>query len=184
MLKLLAFVLPLGLDSFAVAAAIGATQVPGWRERLRISAVFVVFEAGMPLIGLALGSVLARGIGHVADYVAAAAVVAVGAWMLFAAGNDEDERAGRFIGSRGLALIALGVSISLDELAIGFSIGLVRLPIAAVIAAIAVQALLAAQIGLAIGAKISERLRERAEQVAGVALILLGVYLIAERIVR
>jgi hypothetical protein len=26
-LKLLAFVLPLGLDSFAVAAAIGATQV-------------------------------------------------------------------------------------------------------------------------------------------------------------
>jgi putative Mn2+ efflux pump MntP len=52
-LKLLAFVLPLGLDSFGVAAAIGAMQVTtGW-QRLRISLVFVVFEGGMPLIGLA-----------------------------------------------------------------------------------------------------------------------------------
>jgi manganese efflux pump family protein len=95
-----------------------------------------------------------------------------------------EQRAARFIGSRGLALLALGVSISLDELAIGFSIGLVRLPLAAVIAAIAVQALLAAQLGLAIGARISDRLRERAEQAAGIALILLGGYLLTERIIR
>jgi putative Mn2+ efflux pump MntP len=32
-LKLLAFVLPLGLDSFAVAAAIGAKIGERWRER-------------------------------------------------------------------------------------------------------------------------------------------------------
>ena len=37
MLKLLAFVLPLGLDSFAVAAAIGAVQETTARQRLRIS---------------------------------------------------------------------------------------------------------------------------------------------------
>jgi putative Mn2+ efflux pump MntP len=40
----------------------------------------------------------------------------------------------------------------------------------------------AAQLGLAIGARIGERWRERAEQVAGTALILLGAYLIAERL--
>ena len=61
MLKLLAFVLPLGLDSFAVG--IGATQVTAVRQRLRLSLVFVIFEGGMPLIGLGLGAVLARGIG-------------------------------------------------------------------------------------------------------------------------
>jgi manganese efflux pump family protein len=88
-LKLLAFVLPLGLDSFAVAAAIGATRPTSWREWLRISAIFVLFEGGMPLIGLGLGSALAYGIGHVADYLAAAAVIAIGAWMLIA-GDDED----------------------------------------------------------------------------------------------
>ena len=182
MLKLLAFVLPLGLDSFAVAAAIGASQAITVWQRLRISLVFVIFEGGMPLIGLGLGTALARSIGQVADYVAGAAVIVVGAWMLLAGGKDEDEKASRLPGSRGLALIALGISISLDELAIGFTIGLAHLPVTAVIIAIALQAFLAAQLGLAIGARIGERWRERAEQVAGIALILLGAYLVAERL--
>jgi hypothetical protein len=43
-----------------------------------------------------------------------------------------------------------------------------------VIIAIGVQALIAAQLGLSLGARISEHLRERAEQIAGLALILLG----------
>ena len=71
-LKLLAFVLPLGLDSFAVAAAVGAAQVTTVRQRLRISMVFVTFEGGMPLIGLGLGAALARGTGQIADYLAGA----------------------------------------------------------------------------------------------------------------
>jgi putative Mn2+ efflux pump MntP len=184
MLKLLAFVLPLGIDSFAVAAAIGAAQaITAW-QRLRISLIFVVFEGGMPLIGLGLGAALAHGIGQVADYVAAAAVIGVGGWMLFADAEAEEDNAARITTSRGLALVALGISISLDELAIGFSIGLSRLPVIAVIVAIALQAFIAAQLGLAIGAKIAERWRERAERLAGVALILLGIYLIAEQLTR
>jgi manganese efflux pump family protein len=183
-LKLLAFVLPLGLDSFAVAAAIGALQVTTVWQRLRISLVFVVFEGGMPLIGLALGSALAHSIGRVADYLAAAAVIAIGTWMIVADEKGDDKKASLLTSSSGLALIALGTSISLDELAIGFSIGLARLPVISVITAIAVQAFLAAQLGLAIGARIGERWRERAERVAGIALILLGAYLIAHELIR
>jgi manganese efflux pump family protein len=184
MLKLLAFVLPLGLDSFAVAAALGASQVTTAWQRLRISLVFVIFEGGMPLIGLAVGSALARGIGHIADYLAAAAVIGIGIWMLLAGDGDEEDTASRILTSRGLALVGLGISISLDELAIGFSIGLVRLPVGTVIPAIALQAFVAAQLGLAIGAKIAERWRERAEQIAGIALILLGAYLIVQQLTR
>jgi manganese efflux pump family protein len=182
LLKLLAFVLPLGLDSFAVAAAIGAVRATTAAERLRVSLIFVIFAGGMPLIGLGLGGALARGIGSVANYAAAGAVIAIGAWMLLS--GDEEERAGRVLSSTGLALVALGLSISLDELAIGFSIGLVRLPVAAVIVAIALQALVAAQVGLALGARIGERWRDRAGQVAGIALILLGVYLVTEQALR
>jgi putative Mn2+ efflux pump MntP len=143
----------------------------------------VIFEGGMPLIGVALGSTLARAIGAAAGYLAGAAVIAIGAWMLLAADNDE-EKAGRLVSSRGLALVALGLSISLDELAIGFTVGLARLPVTGVIVAIAVQAFLAAQLGLAIGARLGERWREGAERAAGVALILLGGYLISEQLVR
>jgi len=184
MLKLLAFVLPLGIDSFAVAAAIGAAQVTTAWQRLRISLLFVLFEGGMPLIGLGLGAALAHGIGQVADYVAAAAVISIGGWMLFANDEGEEDKAARLTTSRGLALIGLGISISLDELAIGFSIGLSSLPVTAVIVAIALQAFIAAQLGLALGAKIAERWRERAEKLAGIALIVLGLYLVAEQLTR
>jgi len=183
--KLLAFVLPLGLDSFAVAAAIGAAGVAGWRARVRISLIFVIFEAGMPLIGVAAGSGLARVIGPVADYLAAAAVIGLGGWMALGAGHDDDEESGgsgaRLARATGLTAIALGLSISLDELAIGFSLGLASLSLAPVILAIAIQAVVASQLGLALGRLISSRFREHAEQVAGIALIALGGYLIAER---
>lgn len=184
MLKLLAFVLPLGLDSFAVAAAMGASQATTVWQRLRVSLIFVLFEGGMPLIGLDLGAVLARGIGQAADYAAGAAVVGIGAWMLLASDEDEKEKASRLTASHGLALIGLGISVSLDELAIGVTIGLARLPVTAVVVAIAVQAFIAAQLGLAAGARIGERWRERAGHIAGLALILLGAYLIIEHLIR
>jgi putative Mn2+ efflux pump MntP len=183
MLKLLAFVLPLGLDTFAVAAAVGVAGNPGIRARMRISLLFVVFEAGMPLIGLALGAPLGHAIGNTADYVAAAAVVAVGAWILLGPdGDGEEQRAARLARSHGLPLLGLGISISLDELAIGFSLGLAHLPVVTVIAAIALQTLLAVQLGVYVGARVGERVREGAERLAGVALIALGVYLMAERL--
>jgi manganese efflux pump family protein len=95
--------------------------------------------------------------------------------------DDDEDAASRVLGARGLAAVALGVSISLDELAIGFSLGLARLPLLPVITAIAVLALLASQLGLALGALISDRLRDQAGNVAGIALILLGCYLVIER---
>ena len=99
--------------------------------------------------------------------------------MLLSGDSDAEEiRAGRPASVRGLAVIGLGISISLDELAIGFSFGLARLPAIPVIIAVAVQAFLAAQLGLHLGARISERLRERTEQIAAIALIALGVVLI------
>jgi putative Mn2+ efflux pump MntP len=61
-LKLIALVLPLGLDTLGVALA--------------------GFEAAMPLIGVALGAPLGRAIGSVADYVAAGLILALGAYML------------------------------------------------------------------------------------------------------
>jgi putative Mn2+ efflux pump MntP len=176
LLTLLGFVLPLGIDSFAVAAAVGALGVKG-ATRLRVSLVFVVFEAGMPLVGVVVGAPLARAVGGVAGYLAIAVLIALGVWMLLSRGDDE-ERAARLLSARGLTLLALGLSISLDELAIGFSLGLTRLPIAAVVVAIGVQALVASQLGMALGSRLAERFREGLERIAGVALILLGLGLL------
>ncbi len=57
LVKLIALVLPLGLDTFAVAAALGVAGLEP-KRRLRLSLLMTGFEAGMPLVGLALGAPL------------------------------------------------------------------------------------------------------------------------------
>jgi putative Mn2+ efflux pump MntP len=80
-LKVILLVVPLGLDTFAVAAAIGMAGLPQ-RERLRVSLIFAGFETLMPPIGFAAGRALGGAIGHIADYLAIGLLIVVGASML------------------------------------------------------------------------------------------------------
>jgi len=178
--KLLALILPLGLDTFAVAAALGMVGVAP-RHRLRISILFTAFEAGMPLVGLALGAPLGRALGGAADYVAIGVLLAFGLYTLLGRDNEE-ERLAELAELRGFGAVLLGISISLDELAIGFTLGLLRLPAGLVIVLIAVQTFIVTQLGLRLGSRLSDRLREGAERLAGAALIGLGMVLLAERL--
>jgi putative Mn2+ efflux pump MntP len=58
MLKLLAFTLPLCLDTFAVAFAVLGEMRLTRAQRIRVTALLIAFEAGMPLVGMALGAPL------------------------------------------------------------------------------------------------------------------------------
>src|SRR5262249_16624831 len=82
------------------------------------------------------------------------------------------------------AVIALGFSISLDELAIGFTLGLLRLPVAPVIVLIAAQAFVVTQFGMRLGDRVGERIRERAERLTGAALALLAAGLLIAKLVE
>jgi putative Mn2+ efflux pump MntP len=178
--KLIALIVPLGLDTFAVAAALGVAEI-GAGGRARMSLVFPLFEAGMPLIGLALGRPIGDTIGGAADYVAAGVLLVLGVYMLL---ESEDEQRVAALSTRGWGgTLLLGISISLDELAIGFTLGLLRVPAGLVIALIAVQAFILTQVGLRLGARLNERLREAAERIAGLALAGLGVVLLAEKLI-
>lgn len=181
MLKLILFVLPLGLDTFAVSAALGIGGLPA-RERLRISVILSSFEMVMPVVGLLVGRGLGQAIGGVADYIAAAALLALGAIMLLGKEEGEREKVGAILTKRGLALIGLGVSISLDELAMGFTIGLLQLSIVAAVILIGVQAFAVAQLGLRLGSKLGEAAREWAERIAALALVGLGVLILVEKL--
>lgn len=183
MVKLIALVLPLGLDTFAVAAALGMTGLPG-PQRMRVSVLFTAFEGAMPLIGLALGAPLGRAIGSGADYVAVAVLIGFGLYTLLDREGDEAPMLASVLDRGPMAALALGLSISLDELAIGFTLGLLHVQVVAVIIAIAAQAFVLAQIGLRIGGRLSERARQGAERLAGLGLTALGVTLLIERLLR
>jgi len=176
--KLLALVLPLSLDTFAVSAALGLAGLPA-RDRWRLSLVMCGFEAVMPIIGVAGGALVGRAMGEVADYVAAAVLIGAGAMML-RGGDDDPETLRRPV--RGLAMIGIGLSVSMDELAIGLAIGLLRLPVVLVALLIGAQALLVSQFGVLVGARLGAGLREGAERAAGVLLVVLGAGLAVLRL--
>jgi len=179
--KLLALVIPLGIDTFAVAAGIGMLG-PSAATRVRVSTLFTAFETGMPLIGLAVGAPLGRAIGGTADYVAVAVLLAFGLYTLLGSEAGEERALASLANPRGPAMLLLGVSISLDELAVGFTLGLLRLPVVPVIILIAVQTLVVTQLGLRLGDRLGERRREAAERLAGLGLTVLGLVLLAERL--
>lgn len=177
--------LPLGLDTFALAAALGMAGLEA-RHRLRVSLVFTLFEAGMPIVGLLVGRVVGSLIGQWAGY-GGIGFLALAGILLLRPGQDEagEEKRLRLLAhARGLAVLDLGLSISVDELTVGLSAGLLGLSIALVVIWIAVQAFLAAQVGMRFGARLGEELRERSEQAAGVALILVAVTLLVLRLLK
>jgi putative Mn2+ efflux pump MntP len=182
--KLVALILPLGLDTFAVAAAVGMLG-PGGATRVRVSILFTVFEAGMPLVGLGLGVPLGHAIGSAAEYVAVGVLIAFGLYTLMEGGPDgegQQRTVARLTEVRGPGAVLLGLSISMDELAIGFALGLLRVPVVLVILLIAAQALAVTQLGLRLGGRLSERLVEGAERVGGLALTVLGIVLLVEKL--
>ena len=175
--------LPLTLDTFALAAALGVAGLDR-RDRLRVALVFTIFEAGMPIAGILVGRVVGSLVGAWAGY-GGILFLFVAGFLLLRPGKDEDDEERRLkllAHARGLAILDLGLSISVDELTVGLSAGLLGLSIAVTVIWIAVQAFLAAQVGLRFGARLGEQLRERSEQVAGIALIAVAVVLLALRI--
>src|SRR3984957_13383249 len=142
MLALLLLAVALGLSNFAAAIGIGVSGVRG-RDRVRIAVVFGVFEAGMPVLGVALGRGLASSLGHVAHWLGGAALVLIGvtglvlAWRGSRAGGgarpvDEPAPAGGAAPGRPAAgrpswrlgrVVISGLALSADNLAAGFALG-------------------------------------------------------------
>jgi putative Mn2+ efflux pump MntP len=185
-LTVVAVILPLAIDTFVLGTALGAAGLAK-RERLRTSLLLTAFEAGMPLVGFLVGAGLGGIIGQAADYVAALVLAATGAWMLRPTGGaeeDEENKVRLLESARGWAIIVLGLGISLDELAIGFGVGLLRLPLVLLVILIALQAFLAAQLGMRLGSRLAEKTRWAAERLAGALLLLAAAIVVAENLLR
>lgn len=181
-----AVVLPLAIDTFILGTALGAAGIEK-SERLRTSLILCTFEAAMPVAGFLAGAAIGAAAGVWSTYAAAAVLAAVGAWMLWPSGDDDDEAQGRLRllqAARGWAIVGLGFSISVDELAIGLGIGLLGLPLIVLVGLIAIQAFLAAQLGIRVGSRMADRWKQGAERIAGSLLVLAAVLVLADKLVQ
>jgi putative Mn2+ efflux pump MntP len=167
--------LSLGLDTLAVALGLGLGGLP--RDRwLRVGLTFAAFEGLMPVAGLLIGQGLSAALGALAAYLAAGILVIVGLLAIREAlGADDDDAIPDVGAMQGRKLLLTGLSVSLDELAVGFSLGVLDVPLGPALAYIAIQAFGVTFLGLRLGQALGARLGRRAELASGVVLTVLGI---------
>ncbi len=76
-LALLLLAVAVGLSNAAAAIGIGVSGIRG-RTRVRVAVIFGLFEAGMPVLGLALGDGVAASLGQAARVLGGATLIAIG----------------------------------------------------------------------------------------------------------
>jgi putative Mn2+ efflux pump MntP len=181
--RILAFIFPLGLDTFAVAIALGLRGFRPWRPAL----LFCVFEAVMPLFGIVLARMVSLRFETLAVVIGGLLLIGMGVHAVREACQGKKEVQDVSFGSLRSSLLA-GLAISMDELAIGFPLGASRLPIGVTLGAIAVQTVFITAIGVRFGNRVRSgralRVSRYAGIAAGVVFALVGLWLVAEHFVR
>lgn len=214
MLRLLLFVLPLGLDTLGISISLGIKShhasvsvgsvskrhIPSW---LSAALLFSCAETIMPLIGLLIGYAASLVISNVMHYIGPLLLSAVGAWELVEETRERLEK--RKFNSKASSKrtyvpvapvpvekrnplgrqLLLALSVSLDELAVGFSLGTVTVgrgvsPLVLCLF-IGLQGFLMTLLGLILGRTLRTRLRavkDWSELLSGVLLIGLGIWLL------
>jgi len=160
----------LGLSNFGAAIGIGVSGVSG-ATRIRVAVVFGLFEAGMPVLGMAIGRALDSDLGHSARWVGAALLIAVGCYGLVQArGGNEAEPAEWGTGR----MLVSGLALSVDNLAVGFVLGTYHVSLAVAAAVMGGVSVAMSLVGLELGAKIGAAAGQRGELIGAAVLIVVG----------
>ncbi|MHB0868019.1 MAG: manganese efflux pump MntP [Chloroflexota bacterium] len=174
LLPLLAIAFGLAMDAFSVAVASGIVLGKVTRRHLfRLSFHFGLFQAGMPVLGWLAGSLVAEQIGAFDHWLAFGLLGFVGGKMLWEALRPEAEYV-RGDPTRGTTLVMLSVATSIDALAIGLSLALLRVPVLFPALVIGVVAAAMTALGLQLGKRAGHLLGNKMEILGGLVLIGIG----------
>ena len=181
----------LGTDLLSVAIPIGLNKVR-LKVILRAALVFAFFHIVMILAGYHIGHWLGSMVEHVETYHAewTAAIVqdwasVIGAIVLSGLGAHMiwENIGGNGYGNssvhplQGLTLLALALSVSIDALAAGFSMGMMDVELVKLSLILGTVIFSISVAGLGLGRKIGRVIGARAELVGGAVLIILGLHI-------
>lgn len=183
----------LGTDLFSVAIPIGMNKIR-WRVIAWASFVFAVFHIVMILTGYHFGHWLGTIVEHIETYhvtapslviqnwasaFGAVVLMGLGAYMIKEnmAGQDPGKAvSGRIL--RGWALLLLGVGVSMDALAAGFSMGMMDVDLVKLSGVLGTVIFIIAVLGLSLGRRVGRYAGSRAELAGGTVLIGLGLHVL------
>ncbi|MBX7191471.1 MAG: manganese efflux pump MntP family protein [Sandaracinaceae bacterium] len=187
--SILVLAIGLSMDAAAVSAARGLA-VPAVRPRhaLLVALYFGGFQALMPLLGWLVGASFGAYVEAWDHWIAFVLLGALGAKMLWEArkSDDDDDEAARGRAEAELfahsVMLALAIATSIDALAAGVTLPMLRAPLALSIATIGIVTALLSVLGLLVGRRFGALLGKRLDVVGGLALIGLGTKILIEHL--
>lgn len=160
----------LALNNAFAAIALGTSRMPRWHQ-LRTAVTFAVFEALMPILGVAIGETLAGAVGRRAHWFGVAVLAATGVYSLLKA---EDEAKENEAGGAGTQTLLLAVALSLDNLSVGFGLGMFQVPFGVTAVIFGVVSLAMTLLGLEAGRILGSRLHISADKLSGAVLLVVA----------
>lgn len=184
-LSIIAIGAALSMDAFSVSICKGlATKRFSLSTALKCGIWFGGFQALMPLIGFFLGFQFKQFIESIDHWIAFGLLLIIGVNMIWEAlSGNESCPADATTGVKTMFLLAVATSI--DALAVGVSLALIKLSwsrLWVTIAAIGVTTFVFSVGGVAIGTFFGSRYSKPAEITGGAILILLGLKILLEHL--
>lgn len=172
--SLVAIGIAVGLNNFAVALALGALGQES--RRWRIASVFFVFEFTIPLVGLLIGAAVSELAADAGRWIGGALLVLIGVVAALADGLGPEKRE-RLLSrtTSWTGLIGLAAGLTVDNLAVGFALGMDGAEPLLLASVIAVAATAFTLLGLRMGHNASEADERRAQVTSGLLLVVLGL---------
>ncbi len=170
----------LAMDALAVSIVSGSIcKQLHIKHALRIAVFFGGFQALMPLVGSLAGISFK---GYVADYdhwIAFALLSAVGIKMIY---ESFKITPANFNPENVFVLLVLSIATSIDALAIGITLSLLRVSIVTTVIVIGVVTFVLSYLGVIIGKKFGHFFESKIEAVGGLVLITLGLKILIEHL--
>jgi len=183
LIEVIAVAIALAMDAFAVSIAVGASlrQVSG-RQTFRLSWHFGLFQALMPIIGWSAGLTVQKFIASFDHWIAFGLLALIGGRMIVGAIRDDQEQVSNTEPTKGWSLIMLSVATSIDALAVGLSLAMLRISVWFPALVIGVVAGLFTAGGIHLGGYVGRRLgvARYAMFIGGVVLLIIGVRILNE----
>lgn len=162
----------LGMDAFSLGIGIGLQKLSG-SQIMKISTTIGMFHVIMPLIGIMTGYYLLTFIGNIAKIIGGGLLVLLGINMLYSSFFGEKEK--KFDYTSGFGLILLAISVSIDALSVGFSLGLFLANLWLVIIMFGFMGALMTALGLSLGNKLGSLIGDYGEAFGGIILLVFGI---------
>lgn len=168
----------LAIDAFAVSFACATTgQIQKRRSALRLAFHLGFFQFFMPVVGWAAGSKLTHFIAPFDHWVAFGLLLFVSVRMLRPDSSSHLERH-REDPSKGLMLVTLSIATSIDALAVGLSLAILKIGVWIPCVIIGVVAWGASLAAIRLGARLQERFGRHAEIVGAIVLMVIAVRIV------